>query len=106
LDRPLCWHQWRRLGQQDPFNIVTNRFDHDSISFSGGTVGGTAGAQLQIAHAVLGFETDIDWAGIRGSSNIDSTIFGFEPSRPASTQSQQRIGLTLTGGQFWALTQI
>jgi outer membrane immunogenic protein len=28
-------------GQQDPFNIVTNRFDHDSINFSGGTVGGT-----------------------------------------------------------------
>ena len=27
------------FGQQDPFNIVTNRFDHDSISFSGGTVG-------------------------------------------------------------------
>jgi outer membrane immunogenic protein len=36
-------------GEQDPFNILTNRFDHDSISFSGGTVGGTAGAQLQIA---------------------------------------------------------
>jgi outer membrane immunogenic protein len=33
-------------GQQDPFNILTNRFDHDSINFSGGTVGGTAGAQI------------------------------------------------------------
>ncbi|HXW72648.1 MAG TPA: outer membrane beta-barrel protein [Methylocella sp.] len=63
-------------GQQDPFNIVTNRFDHDSINFSGGTVGGTAGLQLQIGHAVLGFEADLDWAGIRGSSNIDPTIFG------------------------------
>jgi outer membrane immunogenic protein len=37
-------------GQQDPFNIITNHFDHNSINFSGGTVGGTAGAQLQIAH--------------------------------------------------------
>jgi len=64
------------FGQQDPFNIVTNRFDHDSISFSGGTVGGTAGAQLQIGHAVLGFETDLDWAGIRGSANIDPTTNG------------------------------
>jgi outer membrane immunogenic protein len=33
-------------GQQDPFNILTNRFDHDSINLSGGTVGGTAGAQI------------------------------------------------------------
>ena len=24
-------------GQQDPFNILTNRFDHDSINFSRGT---------------------------------------------------------------------
>ena len=55
-------------GQQDPFNILTNRFDHDSINFSGGTVGGTAGVQLQLAHVVLGFEADLDWAGIRGSS--------------------------------------
>jgi outer membrane immunogenic protein len=39
-------------------------------------VGGTAGAQLQIAHVVIGMETDLDWAGIRGSSNIDPTIFG------------------------------
>lgn len=48
-------------GQQDPFNILTNRFDHDSINFSGGTVGGTAGAQIQLAHVVLCFETDLDW---------------------------------------------
>jgi outer membrane immunogenic protein len=32
------------FGQQDPFNIVTSRFDHASIGLSGGTVGGTAGA--------------------------------------------------------------
>jgi outer membrane immunogenic protein len=63
-------------GQQDPFNILTNRFDHDSINFSGGTVGGTAGAQIQLAHVVLGFETDLDWAGIRGSSVRTPSIFG------------------------------
>jgi outer membrane immunogenic protein len=63
-------------GQQDPFNILTNRFDHDSINFSGGTVGGTAGAQIQLAHVVLGFETDLDWAGIRGSSVRMPSIFG------------------------------
>jgi outer membrane immunogenic protein len=63
-------------GQQDPFNFVTNRFDHDLIGFSGGTVGGTAGAQFQIAHAVVGIETDLDWAGISGSSLLTPRIFG------------------------------
>jgi outer membrane immunogenic protein len=63
-------------GEQDPFNILTNRFDHDSISFSGGTVGGTAGAQLQIVHVVTGFELDLDWAGIEGSSTLTPRIFG------------------------------
>jgi outer membrane immunogenic protein len=64
------------FGQQDPFNIITNRFDHASISLSGGTVGGTAGAQLQIAHVLVGIETDLDWAGISGSSLLTPRIFG------------------------------
>jgi outer membrane immunogenic protein len=63
-------------GQQDPFNILTNRFDHVAINYSGGEVGGTAGAQIQVAHVVLGFETDLDWAGVRGSSILSPTIFG------------------------------
>ena len=63
-------------GQQDPFNILTNRFDHVAINYSGGEVGGTAGAQMQVSHVVLGFETDLDWAGIRGSSILTPTIFG------------------------------
>ena len=67
-----CQRRGGGWGQQDPFNIVTNHFDHDSINFSGGT----AGAQLQIGHAVLGFETDLNWAGIRGSANIDPTTDG------------------------------
>jgi opacity protein-like surface antigen len=41
-------------GEQDPFNILTNRFDHDSIGFSGGTVGGTAGVQLQLGQPSWG----------------------------------------------------
>ena len=81
-------------GQQDPFNIVTTRFDHDSINFSGGTVGGTAGAQLQIAHVVIGIETDLDWAGIRGSSNIDPTIFGIPA--PFTVHADTSINWDLT----------
>jgi outer membrane immunogenic protein len=64
------------MGAADPFNILTNRFDHDSINLSGGAVGGTAGAQIQLAHVVLGFETDLDWAGISGSSVRTPSIFG------------------------------
>jgi len=81
-------------GQQDPFNIVTNRFDHDSISLSGGTVGGTAGAQLQIAHVVTGFEADLNWAGISGSSNIDPTIFGIPA--PFTVNASTNINWDLT----------
>jgi outer membrane immunogenic protein len=62
-------------GQQDPFNILTNRFDHLAISYGGGEVGGTAGAQIQLAHVVLGTEVDLDWAGVSGSSIVAPTIF-------------------------------
>ena len=81
-------------GQQDPFNILTNRFDHVAISYGGGDVGGTAGAQIQVSHVVLGFEADLDWAGIRGSSILTPTIFG------------NPLGLTVnaTTNINWALT--
>ena len=64
-------------GRQDPLNVITNRFDEFNIDFSGGLFGGTAGAQLQIAHVVLGFEVDLDWAGINGNATFTPTIFGF-----------------------------
>ena len=63
-------------GQQDPFNIITNRFDSVNVNFSGGIFGGTAGAQIQMAHVVLGLESDIDWANIKGSSTVSATGFG------------------------------
>jgi outer membrane immunogenic protein len=101
---PVLTYDWTGLylgingggawGEQDPFNILTNRFDHDSIGFSGGTVGGTAGLQLQLGHAVLGFEADLDWAGIRGSSNIDPTIFGIPA--PFTVNASTSINWDLT----------
>jgi len=63
-------------GQQDPLNIITNRFDNASIGFSGGVVGGTLGAQIQSGHVVLGFESDIDWANLKGSSNLNPSVAG------------------------------
>ena len=43
-------------GHQDPLNLITNRFDGASVDFSGGVFGGTAGAQIQSGHVVIGFE--------------------------------------------------
>ena len=63
-------------GQQDPFNIITNRFDNRSIDLNGGVFGGTVGAQIQSGHVVLGLEADLDWANIKGSSTAIPTIGG------------------------------
>jgi outer membrane immunogenic protein len=60
-------------GSQDPLNIITNRFDGASLGFSGGVFGGTVGAQIQSGHVVIGFEADLDWAGMKGSGTIVPT---------------------------------
>src|SRR5450756_272656 len=72
-------------GSQDPLNLITNRFDGSSLGFSGGVVGGTAGAQIQSGHVVIGFEADLDWANMRGSGTIVPSIGGV--SGPAITAS-------------------
>jgi outer membrane immunogenic protein len=66
-------------GNQDPFNILTNRFDPFSVPFSGWMVGGTLGAQIQSGHVVMGVEADIDWANINGSATVIPTIGGLLP---------------------------
>ena len=63
-------------GQQDPFNIITDRFDSLSTGISGGVFGGTLGAQIQAAHVVMGLEADLDWANIKGSTTAVPTIAG------------------------------
>ena len=61
-------------GQQDPFNVITDRFDQLSTNLSGGFVGGTIGGQVQVAHVVLGMEVDLDWANVTGSAIATPTI--------------------------------
>jgi outer membrane immunogenic protein len=63
-------------GNQDPLDLITNRFDGQTLGFSGGVVGGTVGAQIQSGHVVLGFEADLDWANLKGSGVIYPTIGG------------------------------
>jgi outer membrane immunogenic protein len=63
-------------GQQDPLNLISNRFDRSSFDINGGMIGGTFGAQIQQGHVVLGFEGDLDWANISGSGITTPTIAG------------------------------
>jgi outer membrane immunogenic protein len=75
-------------GSQDPWNIVTNRFDHFSIDISGGVVGGTIGAQIQASHVVMGLEADLDWANIRGSTFGFPTIGGTAVTAPLNAETK------------------
>ncbi|WP_319797886.1 outer membrane protein [Nitrobacter sp.] len=70
-------------GDQQPLNLITNRFDGRSADFSGGVFGGTAGAQIQMGHVVVGFETDIDWTDLSGSSTFVPTVGGVPVSAAA-----------------------
>ena len=63
-------------GSQNPFNIITDRFDNFSTNLSGGAFGGTIGAQIQASHVVMGLEADLDWASIKGSTLANPTIGG------------------------------
>ena len=63
-------------GQQDPLNLISNRFDRDSFNISGGLVGGTVGAQIQQGYVVIGVEGDLDWADITGSRTTIPAIAG------------------------------
>jgi outer membrane immunogenic protein len=63
-------------GKQDPLNLISDRFDGRTLDFSGGVFGGTAGAQIQTGHVVIGFETDLDWTGLKGSDTYIPTIGG------------------------------
>ena len=66
-------------GQQDPWGVLTNRFDAFSVPYSGWMLGGTAGAQIQAGHVVMGVEADVDWANITGSATVIPAIGGALP---------------------------
>jgi outer membrane immunogenic protein len=98
-------------GRTEALNIITNRFEGDTVSFSGGVAGGTAGAQIQSGHVVLGFEADLDWAGLRGSATIFPTMGGVPVSPfplPVTTKidweatARARIGYANDNWLFYA----
>jgi outer membrane immunogenic protein len=97
-------------GKQDPFNIITDRFDSLSGNISGGTVGGTAGAQLQVGHVVMGLETDLDWANVSGSAAYTPALFGIPLGSTFSANSniewiataRARVGYALDNWLLYA----
>jgi outer membrane immunogenic protein len=92
---PFNWTGWYvgvngggASGRQDPFNLITDRFDSLSTSTSGGLVGGTLGAQAQAGSVLLGIEADIDWAHITGSTTAIPTVGGVPVSAfPVTAQT-------------------
>lgn len=65
----------------DPINFLPNPADPNPIAYlptpggtggSGGLVGGSGGCNYQIKQWVVGFEADIDWANISGSSSTSA----------------------------------
>jgi outer membrane immunogenic protein len=103
---PFNWTGWYvgvngggAWGKQDPFNIITDRFDSFSTAISGGLFGGTLGAQAQAGSVLLGIEADIDWAHITGSTTVTPTVGGV-PLVPvtASTSIDTQSTLRLRAG--------
>ena len=63
LDRLLSGHQRRRrLGPLGLDGV-------DTFDLSGGLIGATIGYNWQFSQVVVGVEGDIDWSGIRGTTN-------------------------------------
>ena len=97
-------------GSQDPLNLITNRFDGELLGFSGGVFGGTAGAQIQSGHVVIGIEADLDWAGMKGSGTFVPSIGGgaISPAVNATTNidwettARARVGYAQDNWLFYA----
>jgi outer membrane immunogenic protein len=58
-------------GTENPLGVIAPQFSQaNRFRVSGGMFGATVGAQIQVSHIVMGFEGDVDWAGIRGASRL------------------------------------
>jgi outer membrane immunogenic protein len=79
-------------GQQDPLNLITNRFDRTSFNINGGMFGGTFGAQIQQGYVLLGLEGDLDWANVRGSGITPVAIAGTPLATLNVTSKIEAIG--------------
>ena len=63
---------WGTSNQTDLAGITTGDY-----SIKGGLAGVTYGGNWQAGSAVLGFESDLDWADISGRATFTPTVLGF-----------------------------
>jgi outer membrane immunogenic protein len=76
---PVPYYNWTGIylgvnggytfGQSTPMSLYGSDFSAFDFSANGWLLGGTAGAQIQSGHTVIGVEADIDWANITGSAS-------------------------------------
>ena len=66
------------FGQSTPMSLFSDSFSAFNYNANGALVGGTAGAQIQSGHTVLGIEADIDLANVTGSKSGSIAFNGFQ----------------------------
>jgi outer membrane immunogenic protein len=69
----------------------------DHVSTSGGLVGGTAGYNWQVGHAVFGLEGDMDWANLKGSNASTLCPAGCSTSDTWLSTVRGRLGYAFGG---------
>lgn len=117
---PVAIYNWTGLyvggnagygwGSQDPLVLFYNSFDRANFNIGGGMVGGTIGAQIQQGYIVLGFEGDLGWANINGSSVVTPRILGIGQGVTLDTSSKiealgtarARVGVAMDNVLFYA----
>jgi outer membrane immunogenic protein len=73
----------------------TSRWDSvGNFDVSGGVIGGTVGYNWQAAQWVLGLEGDIDWSGIRGTTNATCPL-GCQTKNTWLSSVRGRIGYSV-----------
>lgn len=105
-------YAWATTNHTDLFGFTTGDFDQ-----RGGLAGGTFGGNWQMGHYVLGFESDFDWADVKGSftstalCSINAGNTCFTKMKAFSTE-RMRAGydvdgwlLFVTGGAAFARVQ-
>ena len=77
-----------------------------SFPTSGSLVGGTAGANYQIAEYVFGIEGDGDWTNLRGNSGSTCGAISAVVTAPVSCQTQSQWLATVRGRVGYAFDRI
>jgi outer membrane immunogenic protein len=93
-------------GQSRQTLILAPSLTTGNFTVDGGLIGGTAGFNLQVDHAVFGLEGDLDWARIRGGIACRLGVFNCATQSDYLATARARLGyawsdrwlLYVTGG--------